>query len=354
MPFIIMKRGDIPGGTLQMLDLEPNESQRNQTIDPPGQTKYVNGVVDQPVVTRGGGGSPTLAHRAADGFSAWFLTNVNDGTGAPATGALFIGAGNAAPGDSMSVNALPVGGPNVTFNFVAGAPVASTDVQVGGSEDITAANLAAAIANPLNGLVPYVSVAAPGGGPPSPANLTAVSDGTASNAIGLVAVGANLSVSAATLLGGVDAGPLTANQANAMASLILVNLLGYGSSLPPSVLTLGSVNGVVSSVVATASITSGQLLEVLSILSGRVYKMPESVQIANSGGAFEVLPAVGAPGGPRFVDPTIRNTYDTGALKISFGEGELSVYTSPSFVYRGVADQAVVVYNDDGTFYTGM
>lgn len=42
MPFICLRRSDIPAGTLQVLDLWPNTSQRNQAIDPAGQTKYIN------------------------------------------------------------------------------------------------------------------------------------------------------------------------------------------------------------------------------------------------------------------------------------------------------------------------
>ena len=51
MPYIIMKRDDIPAATLQVLDLDPNTSLRNLTLDVPGQTKYVNPVRnDAPVV----------------------------------------------------------------------------------------------------------------------------------------------------------------------------------------------------------------------------------------------------------------------------------------------------------------
>lgn len=42
MPYICLRRSDIPAGTLQVLDLWPNTSQRNQAIDPAGQTKYIN------------------------------------------------------------------------------------------------------------------------------------------------------------------------------------------------------------------------------------------------------------------------------------------------------------------------
>jgi hypothetical protein len=42
MPFIAMRRTDIPNGVLQVTDLWPNTSLRNMIYDPPGQTKYVN------------------------------------------------------------------------------------------------------------------------------------------------------------------------------------------------------------------------------------------------------------------------------------------------------------------------
>lgn len=42
MPYIAMRRTDIPNGVLQVLDLVPNTSLRNQIYDPIGQTKYIN------------------------------------------------------------------------------------------------------------------------------------------------------------------------------------------------------------------------------------------------------------------------------------------------------------------------
>ena len=52
MPYIIMKRDDIPAATLQVLDLDPNTSLRNLTLDVPGQTKYVNPVQNDDVIFR--------------------------------------------------------------------------------------------------------------------------------------------------------------------------------------------------------------------------------------------------------------------------------------------------------------
>ena len=40
MPYIVMKRSDIPDGVLQITDLTPNTSLRNSIYDPAGRTGY--------------------------------------------------------------------------------------------------------------------------------------------------------------------------------------------------------------------------------------------------------------------------------------------------------------------------
>ena len=97
MPYILMKRNDIPNSTLQVLDLEPNTSQRNYVLDGPGQTLYVNAVTVRPVVTTqpGGGGTPILTHRASEGLAAWFITNIDNGAGAALTGQQALDNANA-------------------------------------------------------------------------------------------------------------------------------------------------------------------------------------------------------------------------------------------------------------------
>jgi hypothetical protein len=37
---------------------------------------------------------------------------------------------------------------------------------------------------------------------------------------------------------------------------------------------------------------------------------------------------------------------------MSFAQGDLSVFSSASFIYKGVTAAAVAVYNDDGSLYT--
>lgn len=80
MPHIILKRDDIPAGTLQVLDLDPNESQRNLIYDPPGQSKYVDPVARALPQVALSAGVITLVNEVS-GLEAWFLANVDDGTG---------------------------------------------------------------------------------------------------------------------------------------------------------------------------------------------------------------------------------------------------------------------------------
>jgi len=49
MPYICLSQ-DLPDGTVQVLDLKPNTSQRSLTYEPPGQTQYVNRVQNNTVV----------------------------------------------------------------------------------------------------------------------------------------------------------------------------------------------------------------------------------------------------------------------------------------------------------------
>ena len=69
--YICMKRTDIPNGVLQVLDLQPNVSQRNGSIDPPGQTKYVNRLQNDTLVLSG---NDTAAQY--EGFAAYLIDHV--------------------------------------------------------------------------------------------------------------------------------------------------------------------------------------------------------------------------------------------------------------------------------------
>ena len=84
MPHIILKRSDIPAGTLQVLDLDPNVSQRNLIYDPPGQTKYVDPAARGLPQILDTAGTFTLVNDVS-GLEAWFMANVADGGGASLT-----------------------------------------------------------------------------------------------------------------------------------------------------------------------------------------------------------------------------------------------------------------------------
>lgn len=84
MPYIIMRRTDIPNGVLQVDDLKPNDSQRNYTLDPPGQSGYVRQVPTSDTIVTSGAG-PILTVRDACGLAAYLIDNVEDASGTALT-----------------------------------------------------------------------------------------------------------------------------------------------------------------------------------------------------------------------------------------------------------------------------
>jgi hypothetical protein len=86
MPNYICKiREDIPAGVLQILDLDPNTSQKNLVYDPTGQTLYVSFRPQNDTVATTGAG-PILTSAAYSGLAAYLIDNIeNSGTaGTPA------------------------------------------------------------------------------------------------------------------------------------------------------------------------------------------------------------------------------------------------------------------------------
>jgi hypothetical protein len=117
MPYIIMRRTDIPNGVLQVDDLKPNDSQRNYTLDPPGQSGYVRNIPPSDAVVTTGAG-PILTLRDACGLAAYLIDNVEDSSGTALTAAV----ANAA---AAAIVALPQGGMEVTLAAVDAAIVAA-------------------------------------------------------------------------------------------------------------------------------------------------------------------------------------------------------------------------------------
>jgi hypothetical protein len=78
MPYIIMRRTDIPDGVLQVIDLKPNTSQRNYIYDPgEGQSGYVRNISENQTVATSGAG-PIVTVSDYCGLAAYLIDNVED------------------------------------------------------------------------------------------------------------------------------------------------------------------------------------------------------------------------------------------------------------------------------------
>lgn len=342
MPYVMMKRSDIPAGVLQVLDLVPNTSLRNQVYDPPGQTKYVRALQNEVATLLTSGGVITFAAETS-GLAAWFLTNVDDGTGAAAVGTITTVAKASLLDNETFV--ISDGITSKTFAFhVTGAyaPVAG-QVEVDVTAAVTASDVRDAIITAITGVASFFVTAASGGA--ALVNLTNDSVGTAGN-VAITDTVANAGFTHTGMAGGVDADALTAAEAATNADDVL-GLLNYGAAGAAGALTLAAINGALT----TGAITAGQLPDVLDILAGRGYTVPAGVQI-QAASAFGVSPAVDATGGPGFVAGSLRTLYDTDSLTLSFHDGAVSRYLSSGFTYAGATGAAVAVYNDDGSLYT--
>ena len=105
MPFILMRRTDIPNGVLQVDDLKPNDSQRNYTLEPPGQSGYVRNIPEvEDVVTTGAG--PILILRDVCGLAAYLIDNVEDSSGTALTAAVANAAADSIVSKAQSGMAL--------------------------------------------------------------------------------------------------------------------------------------------------------------------------------------------------------------------------------------------------------
>lgn len=130
MPYIIMRRTDIPNGVLQVDDLKPNDSQRNYTLDPPGQSGYVRQIpASDTVVTTGAG--PILTVRDACGLGAYLIDNVEDSSGTAITAAVANAA--AATIIARAVAGFTLTLADVDAALVAAGATAGTGLETGAS-----------------------------------------------------------------------------------------------------------------------------------------------------------------------------------------------------------------------------
>ena len=134
MPYIIMRRADIPNGVLQVDDLKPNDSQRNYTLDPPGQSGYVRQIPPSDTIVTaqpGGPGTAILLVRDACGVGAYLIDNVEDSSGAALTAAVANAAATALIGLAQSGGALTLVA--VDAELITAGATAGTGLEAGAS-----------------------------------------------------------------------------------------------------------------------------------------------------------------------------------------------------------------------------
>lgn len=336
MPYIVLRRTDIPDGILQAtLDLAPNTSQpKRGPYEPYSQTGYNNEPDAEQVALTAG--FATVAEY--DGLAAWLIANISDGSGASATGSITTDVpGTFSDGDNFQIDD---GNTTLSFEFnVTGTwGVLSPRVEVDISAAANADDVRDAIIAAVNGATPalgYNIVASNGG--VATVNLVNNNENL-SAALRNVAItdsGIGGAWATAGMAGATDSAALTAGQAwTDAADLEALAQAGTG-------LTQAAINGALT----TGTVTVGQVEELLRILSGESYTVPAGtvVQVA---GAF--TPA----GSSNYFGGDVRHVYDSGRLRISFTEGRLHLARQATFEYGGVAGAALEVYDDDGVVYT--
>jgi hypothetical protein len=115
MPYIAMRRTDIPNGVLQVLDLVPNTSLRNQIYDPIGQTKYINRFSTDTLAALSA--NATVAEYS--GLAAYLIDHVEDNV---ANVAITVTIANAT---AVALEALLDAGSEVTVTAVNAALIAA-------------------------------------------------------------------------------------------------------------------------------------------------------------------------------------------------------------------------------------
>lgn len=340
MPYILLKRDDIPSGLLQNLDLQPNTSLRNFPYQLTGQTGYRLAIPNDAVSISGGA---TVAEVA--GLTAWFADNVSSGAGAKATADITtVTFANLASGDYFTVSD---GENSVIFEFAKTAtwPVTSSRVAISVVGDVTANDVRDTIIAVINGASGFtLNVTAASGGA-STVTLTnnnqnqPTADQDATNSENV----ANVGFAIANFAGAADSDALTAAEAAQDAQDVL-DLLGYGDvTAAAGDIDYTAINGAIT----TGAINREDVTSILDILAGRNYVVPAGTVLETAG---EFVGMGGA-----FDDATIpfRRIYDGSPLRSSFAEGRISHMIADTFTYVGVSGAAVAVYNNDGTLYTG-
>jgi hypothetical protein len=271
MPYICLATSLIPNGKLQITDLHPNTSQRNQSIDPPGQTKYVNRVQND-VVRFSTSTGKTLGVEDLKGLGAYLACRVKPANGAT-TSTVTVASANVS--DTVTIA-------GVVFTAQAGGANAELlQWNQNGSDASDASSLVAAI----NSVAGQAAIKAAVG---NDIVLTASNGGipTAVVALAFYAVGDDVDFDAFTL-----ATNNNTRLAKSASKVIPIKVLGTSTRYKAAAdaiiarldagnsITLANVNSVLTThfggtTTLSTSSSVGTLADVLDILSGRGFSVP--------------------------------------------------------------------------------
>jgi len=156
---------------------------------------------------------------------------------------------------------------------------------------------------------------------------------------------ADLTGLAAYLIGNIDTGagaggaPFTDAEADtAAAGLVAIAQAG-------TVLDTAAVDGVLGGVVAGTTLSgggsTGVLTELLAVMAGQGYLIPNGSELSDGAGAF-----AGRVGD--FVEGVYKQLYDIGQFLVSNLNGNVSLLKSANFTYDDTMGAAVTVYDAAG------
>lgn len=334
MPFICLRRTDLPTSSLQVLDLKPNTSQRNLVYDPPGQTKYVSYRPQTDTVATTGAG-PITTTIDAQGLAAYAIDHVQ--AGGLSGGVLALTATQANAVSTALIVRLD-GGLALTLaavNAVLAGVVANTDLLAG--TQATATVTVASYGDVSNGDTvtiegnAFTVAAAPG--------------------VDEFAAGANANDTATNLAAAINLA--TNSLVGIVTAVAVLNVVTLTAVVPGSAgdaFTLATDDAVAFTVSgaifggSTGSGSTGNLDELLRIVAGEEYSLLSGSTVEDSGNAMEqTISGSFAP-----VSRILR-TQTTGAFTLSVNQGRLSVMKGATFTYLGTTGAAVTIYADDGS-----
>lgn len=132
---------------------------------------------------------------------------------------------------------------------------------------------------------------------------------------------------------------ITVTVANA-AAVAFIAQADAGSDIDINAAMVTSGGAGAGTTLTNAAGSNGSLAEVLKILAGGSYTLPQG----------SVVGALAVPlNGGSFDDDGYRQVYASGSVNVSLGYGDLATYSDATFTYDGTAGAAVTVYDASGT-----